>query len=325
MKLPNTDKERFNKKWIWALVSVLLLFIASVLIFDTRLPVALLFGPFLFFLLVPSMKFSVQLLHLLPFIFILLLRIFFGNVGDLYKIYEDEYYMTYDLLSISSFIYYMRLIYKKTKQSDLPDSLVFYIKQLFLAYLLLTASYFIFFLNRLNFSQLNFFDPSELLLTILGVIFILSLVYKIANYKEVKHIATTIDFIPDQDVNRYGLSDQEIKIYGLKVERFFDNSREFLDINFNLDKLADILQIPKHHLSVCFANYFQKNFYNVLAKYRIKKAIDLAINQPLLTWESIAHDCGYSSRTTFNKHFKNITGSLPSEFSEEQLMLLKAN
>lgn len=325
MQLPDKDKVDLNIMWVGVLLGVLSLFIASILLFGVRLPIALSFGPFLVFLLVPSMKFKVQLLHLLPFIGILLLRIYLGNKGNLYKIYEDEYYMFYDLLSIASFIYYIKFVYNKTKENHLPTSLIFYVKQLLVAYLLLAVSYFIFFLNRLNFSKVNFFDPTELLLTILGVVFILSLVYKITYYKEAKNLLSIYENPLEEHKNRYGLTDQNIKIYGLQVERFFDNSLDFLDVNFSLDKLAKKLQIPKHHLSICFTIYFRMNFYNVLAKYRIKKAIDVAIENPIFTWESIAHECGYSSRTTFNKHFKNITGILPSEFTEDQLMALKTN
>lgn len=325
MQLPVKDKANLNIMWVGVLLGVLSLFIASLLLFDIRLPVALLFGPFLVFLLVPSMKLKLHLLHLLPFIVILLLRIYLGNSGDLYKIYEDEYYIFYDLSSIASFIYYVGYVYKRTKENDLPTSLIFYVKQLLFAYLLLAASYFIFFLNRLDIPKVNFFDPTELLLTILGVVFILSLVYKITYYKEARNLLALTGDLLDEDNNRYGLTDHEIKVYGQQVEDFFNNSTDFLDVNFNLGKLTSKLQIPKHHLSMCFANYFHMNFYSILAKYRIKRAIDIAVDSPTFTWESVAYDCGYSSTTTFNKHFKNITGNLPSEFTQEQLMLLRDN
>lgn len=323
MQLLNKDKAKLNIIWVGALLGILFLFIASLLSFDLRLPVGLLFGPFLIFLLVPSMNFKGYFFHLLPFSVILLLRVYLGNTGELYIIYQDAYYILYDLICIFSFIYYVRCVYRKTKETDLPISLLFYIKQLLFAYLLLAGSYFIFFLNRLHISKVNFFNPTELLLTILSVVFILSSVYKITYYKEAKKLDGLSSELTDLDKNRYGLTDEEIKMYGEQVESFFNSSMDFLDVNFNLDKLTYKLEIPKHHLSMCFTNYFQMNFYSVLAKYRIKKAIDIAIESPNLTWESIAYDCGYSSRTTFNKHFKNITGNLPSEFTEEQLTHLR--
>src|SRR5690554_8001194 len=136
MQLPVKDKPSLNIMWVGVLLGVLFLFIASLLLFGIRLPVALLFGPFLVFLLIPSMKLKDYLLHLLPFIGILLLRIYLGNNGNLYRIFEDEYYIFYDLLSIASFIYYVKYVHNKTKEKHLPASLMFYIKQLLVAYLL---------------------------------------------------------------------------------------------------------------------------------------------------------------------------------------------
>ena len=174
----------------------------------------------------------------------------------------------------------------------------------------------VFLYTRIFNSKISISGIIDVMMTLLTMTFIISVLYLISSYRGQNKII--INEPADEksiQQKRYGLSELELQSYGQQIELFFNTSDKFLEMNFSLDVLAKDLQIPKHHLSVCFTQYFESNFYKLLAKYRIQKAVKLAENLSFHTWEAIAHDCGYSSRSTFNKHFKKNTGYLPSEFS----------
>jgi AraC-like DNA-binding protein len=60
-----------------------------------------------------------------------------------------------------------------------------------------------------------------------------------------------------------------------------------------------------------------KNFYDFVNTYRFeefKRLISLQKNQQY-TLLSLAYDCGFSSKSSFNRYFKKATGQTPSEYS----------
>ena len=59
-----------------------------------------------------------------------------------------------------------------------------------------------------------------------------------------------------------------------------------------------------------------KNFYNFINSLRIKEFIKIASlpENKKYTMISLAYDCGFSTKSTFNKHFKLQTGKTPTQF-----------
>ena len=83
-----------------------------------------------------------------------------------------------------------------------------------------------------------------------------------------------------------------------------------------LVELAKQLQVHPNHLSQVINEVEGKNFYNYINALRINEFIKLASlpeNQKY-TMISLAYDCGFSTKSTFNKHFKLQTGKTPTEF-----------
>lgn len=285
-----------------------------------RLPIALLFGPFLLaFSLDHRIKTAILTLHFLPFVLFLFLRLHFERNGMFYGNFENIYYIVYDILSISSIAIYVYYVIKCLDKSNYSKSRVFFVKQLSFIFILYMLVYIAFLVKRITKPEEGIAEMIGWMLALLFVICIVSLVYLAASYKELKAFLPFRSKTATEEY-RYGLTHKDLMQYAKKVERYFEESENYLDINFSLDTLASDLEIPKHHLSICFSDYFKMNFYTLLAKYRINEAIKLAVKTPSHTWEAIANDCGYGSRSTFNKHFKNITGCLPSEFSEEEML-----
>lgn len=84
---------------------------------------------------------------------------------------------------------------------------------------------------------------------------------------------------------------------------------------FSINTLSIETGISKNDLHYFFDFYLQKSFLDITAEYRINHAIELMHGEgKFYTIEAIAQESGYKSRASFNKYFKQITGTLPSQY-----------
>ncbi len=103
--------------------------------------------------------------------------------------------------------------------------------------------------------------------------------------------------------------------YEEDLKNIMETEKLYLSPNMSIDLLVKKTNIPRHHLSEFFNSYLQKDFYHFIAEYRIAHAADyLEKNKDNLTIEGLAYECGFNSKTTFNKYFKEIKGCPLSEY-----------
>lgn len=93
------------------------------------------------------------------------------------------------------------------------------------------------------------------------------------------------------------------------------NEQPFLNPDLTLSSLAQMLMTNRTYLSVAINRVTGVNFSVWLAEYRVNYAIDLmnkseADNMDLLVYEK----AGFSSRSTFYRQFKQITGLSPKQY-----------
>lgn len=271
---------------------------------DIRLPIAVLTSPFLVLTVYRRTTLLKILLHSLPFIFFL--GFYMLTFSNNYKNLLSSYRICYNCFSVLSLIVYSGHIILVLRNRELSYPRKLFIRQLLWINLLIALIFVSFFLIRTGLLVDISYSIMLIIKALVFSLLMLSFSYLFFMSKQRKSRVK-------KEKLAYGLNQKQIEEYGMKVEEFLENSNLFLNTNFNLSNLSKILNIPKHHLSICFTNYFGMNFYNLLAKHRIEYAINMAVKSPNLSWDSIAFDCGYCSRSTFNKHFKNYTGYLPSE------------
>ncbi len=99
----------------------------------------------------------------------------------------------------------------------------------------------------------------------------------------------------------------------VKVNRFY------LDAELSLNSLAKELGISIHELSRIINTGLRKNFNDFVNEFRIqdvaRKMKDPTYDR--ITLLGIAYDCGFNSKTTFNRAFKQILGKSPAEYKAE--------
>ncbi len=104
-----------------------------------------------------------------------------------------------------------------------------------------------------------------------------------------------------------------------KIETYFKLEKPYLRQGFSLPEMARELDMSRHQLSSCINQGYQMNFNELINRKRIQFAkeelspalwLDLSI-------EGIASEVGFTSRYTFSKVFKQITGQSPTEYRRE--------
>jgi YesN/AraC family two-component response regulator len=91
-----------------------------------------------------------------------------------------------------------------------------------------------------------------------------------------------------------------------------------------LAELAEALNVNRNNLSQVINTYEQKNFYDYINQKRVeefKRVASLPENQKY-TLLGLANDCGFNSKTSFNRNFKNATGLSPTEYLKKANILL---
>jgi AraC-like DNA-binding protein len=118
-------------------------------------------------------------------------------------------------------------------------------------------------------------------------------------------------YFPDYDTDK--LKDDLIQ--------HLENEKPYLNCDLKQIDLALQVKIPSHILSFIINEKLKKNYFDFINEYRVneskKKLIDPKNSQ--FTILSIAYDCGFNSKSSFNRIFKNHTGITPSEYQREKL------
>ena len=93
-----------------------------------------------------------------------------------------------------------------------------------------------------------------------------------------------------------------------------------LDVDTERGEIASKMKMSKHHLTQLLNERIMKNFYSYISEYRIAEATE-RLNNPVLQVNilSLAFDCGFNSRSSFNSYFKKITGYTPSAYRKIQV------
>jgi AraC-like DNA-binding protein len=98
-----------------------------------------------------------------------------------------------------------------------------------------------------------------------------------------------------------------------------DKEKIYKDAELTLSSLASLLDIHPNYLSQVINQVEEKNFYDYINLKRVE-AFKKLVAQPdsqKYTLLALAYDCGFNSKTSFNRNFKKATGLSPSEYLKE--------
>ncbi len=114
------------------------------------------------------------------------------------------------------------------------------------------------------------------------------------------------------------LSDSEAKQYAGKLTDYMKSAKPYLNPDLSLPQLATELNISSHYLSQVINEQFNLNFFDFVNGYRVE-AFKEKITDPEFRNFSllgIAFECGFNSKSAFNRIFKQASGITPSQFKK---------
>jgi AraC-like DNA-binding protein len=121
-----------------------------------------------------------------------------------------------------------------------------------------------------------------------------------------------------QSSARQLLPASEDALYAIQevVEAHMNAKKPFARPRYGIRDLSMETAIPAYRLSQFINQKFNLNFYGYLNQFRIKYCIEKikAGEHEIKTLEALAQECGFQSRATFVRAFKQVTGLKPSEF-----------
>ncbi|MFY0602475.1 MAG: AraC family transcriptional regulator [Flavobacteriaceae bacterium] len=117
--------------------------------------------------------------------------------------------------------------------------------------------------------------------------------------------------IPQHETSKE-VSKEEITI----VKKYMTTEKPYLNPDLNLSDLADALQMTRAQLSQVINAGFKMNFNDFVNSFRVntfKEKLNKGEHKQL-SLLGIAYDCGFNSKATFNRVFKKLTNTSPTEF-----------
>ena len=148
---------------------------------------------------------------------------------------------------------------------------------------------------------------------------ILSTGFRIINSSEYfKQTATFMDF-PLMKYKKSALSEEDKEMILGKIKLEMGKNKYYLNHMASLEDLAKMIKYGKHHVSQVINEKLSRNFFELLAEYRVEEAKEIlkADKENKITIENLADEVGYNSKSAFNNAFKKLTGKTPSEFREK--------
>ncbi|OJJ14113.1 hypothetical protein BKI52_44105 [marine bacterium AO1-C] len=101
-----------------------------------------------------------------------------------------------------------------------------------------------------------------------------------------------------------------------RVQEYMDKHKPYLNTDLSLTELARQLKLNRNQLSHLINVNTNENFYTFVNTYRVEEVKQLLASpqHQHYTILTLAYEAGFSSKSSFNRIFKNITGSTPSEY-----------
>lgn len=147
-------------------------------------------------------------------------------------------------------------------------------------------------------------------LVILFEVFVLVLAFRVV------YFSANLNVQPKQKYTKATLSDDRLREVAAKLEHFMASERPYLNKKVSLSSLSIDTEIPQTQLSQIFSQLLNTSFYDYMNQFRLKEveARMLSGEYKQYTITAIAEDCGFNSKASFYRFFKNTHNCTPSEF-----------
>ena len=101
-----------------------------------------------------------------------------------------------------------------------------------------------------------------------------------------------------------------------KLEQLIETEKTYLNPELSLNELARKIDTQPNYLSQILNEHFEMNFYDFINSKRVDEFCSKVKNNELKHYKliEIAYECGFNSKSAFNRNFKRFLGITPSEY-----------
>lgn len=113
-----------------------------------------------------------------------------------------------------------------------------------------------------------------------------------------------------------GLGQEDALVLHARLSQLMADQKVYTRKELSLAELADVLDTHANHLSQVINEQEGKNFYDYINTLRIEefKRMAASADNRKYTLLALAEHCGFSSKSSFNRYFKKVTGQSPSTY-----------
>ena len=116
-------------------------------------------------------------------------------------------------------------------------------------------------------------------------------------------------------------SADEIEKLRNELYSVLENKKPYLNESLSLTDLADEMNISSKKLSDLLNQHMDVSFYNLINDFRLREVTECMFlpEYSKYTLAGLANECGFQSKATFNRIFKQKFGMSPSQYKEAHL------
>lgn len=135
-------------------------------------------------------------------------------------------------------------------------------------------------------------------------------------------ITTHVD---NSKYEKSSLTDSQLKAIHTELVELIGQRKMYLTHELTLSMVSQELDVHPNTLSQVINRAEQRNFFDYINTLRVAEFKERATKpeNQRYTLLALAHECGFNSKTSFNRNFKKITGISPSDYLKEAHIVLK--
>ena len=123
--------------------------------------------------------------------------------------------------------------------------------------------------------------------------------------------------VPKEKYAKSGLKEEASEKLFQELTLLMTDKTIYQNGELSVGELASILKVHPNYLSQIINEREGINFYEYVNHFRVeefKRLITIPKNQKI-TLLSLSYDCGFNSKSSFNRYFKKSTGQTPSQYA----------